>query len=263
VHALLALCAVWLTTGHSATAPVVMAAEPARLVFLMSPGPGGGGGGSGNRRPTPARRLERRGRAPVSVPTASPEPVLSSREAERPAPAAPRPDPVEPPPEVLAARTVVAPVLVTAAATSEQEGTTDSSTTDTSTGPGAGGKAGAGRGAGSGPGLGSGIGEGAGGGTGGGPYRPGSGIEAPRLLHEVKAVYTEDARKRGLTGEVVLEIVVRRDGTVGEVTVRRGIGAGLDERAVAAVRQWRFAPARRQGEPVDVVVEVAVDFTLR
>ena len=80
---------------------------------------------------------------------------------------------------------------------------------------------------------------------------------------EVKAAYTEDARKRGVTGEVVLEIVVRRDGTVGDVTVRRGIGAGLDERAVAAVRQWRFAPARRQGEPVDVVVEVAVDFTLR
>jgi protein TonB len=45
--------------------------------------------------------------------------------------------------------------------------------------------------------------------------------------------------------------------------VLQGLGGGLDERAIAAVRQWRFAPARRQGQPVDVIVEVAVEFTLR
>ncbi len=42
-----------------------------------------------------------------------------------------------------------------------------------------------------------------------------------------------------------------------------GLGGGLSERAVEAVRQWRFAPARRQGEAVDVIVEVAVEFKLR
>ena len=89
------------------------------------------------------------------------------------------------------------------------------------------------------------------------------GIEPPRLLREVKAEYTDEARRRGITGDVVLEIVVRRDGTVGEVTVLQGRGAGLDQRAIAAVRQWRFSPARRRGEPVDVLVEVAVEFTLR
>jgi len=47
------------------------------------------------------------------------------------------------------------------------------------------------------------------------------------------------------------------------VRVRRGLDAGLDQRAIAAVREWRFAPARRQGEPVDVIVEVSVEFTLR
>jgi TonB family protein len=62
---------------------------------------------------------------------------------------------------------------------------------------------------------------------------------------------------------VVLEIVINRDGTVGDVTVRRGLGAGLDERALEAVRQWKFAPARRLGEPVDVIVEVAVEFMMR
>jgi protein TonB len=132
-----------------------------------------------------------------------------------------------------------------------------------SRGPGSGGGAGTGTGTGLGQGDGSGIGPGSGGGTGGGPYRPGSGIEAPRLLREVKADYTEEARQRGVSGDVVLEIVVRRDGTVGDVKVLQGLGGGLNDRAAQAVRQWRFTPARRQGAPVDVIVEVAVEFKLR
>jgi len=97
----------------------------------------------------------------------------------------------------------------------------------------------------------------------GGPYRPGSGIEPPRLLREVKADYTEDARRRGVSGDVVLEIVVRRDGSVGDVRILNGLAGGLNDRAVDAVRQWRFVPARRQGAVVDVIVEVAVEFKLR
>jgi len=116
---------------------------------------------------------------------------------------------------------------------------------------------------GSGPGVGPGVDDGTGGGVGGGPYRPGSGIEPPRLLREVKAQYTEDARKRGITGGVVLEIVIKSDGSVGDVKVLRGLGFGLEDRAVAAVRNWRFAPARRLGTPVDVIVEVEVEFSLR
>ena len=96
----------------------------------------------------------------------------------------------------------------------------------------------------SGEGEGAGIGPGSGGGTGGGPYRPGSGITPPSLLREVKPDYTEDARRRGIEGDVVLEIVVRSDGTVGDVRLLQGLGAGLDQRAIDAVRQWRFAPAR-------------------
>ena len=79
----------------------------------------------------------------------------------------------------------------------------------------------------------------------------------------MKADYPEDARRRGITGDVVLEIVVRRDGSVGDVKVVEGLDGGLSERAVQAVRQWRFAPARRLGAPVDVIVEVAVEFKLR
>jgi len=61
----------------------------------------------------------------------------------------------------------------------------------------------------------------------------------------------------------VLEIVVRRDGTVGDVRIMQGLAAGLNDRAVQAVRQWRFAPARRLGTTVDVIVEVAVEFKIR
>ena len=114
-----------------------------------------------------------------------------------------------------------------------------------------------------GEGDGSGIGAGTGGGEGGGPFRPGSGIAAPKLLHEVKADYTDEARRAGIEGEVVLEIVVRRDGSVGDVRVRRGLDRLLGQRAMAAVRQWRFAPATRRGVPVDVIVEVGIDFKLR
>jgi TonB family protein len=117
--------------------------------------------------------------------------------------------------------------------------------------------------AGQGAGVGTGVGEGFGGGQGGGPFRPGSGIDPPRLLREVKAQYSEEARRRGISGSVVLEIVIRNNGTVGDVTVLRGLGYGLDERASAAVRAWQFAPARRLGQPVDVIVEVEVDFSLR
>jgi periplasmic protein TonB len=116
---------------------------------------------------------------------------------------------------------------------------------------------------GSGPGVGPGVDDGTGGGAGGGPYRPGSGVEPPRLLREVKAQYTEDARSRGVTGDVVLEIVIRSDGSVGDVKVLRGLGFGLNERAVTAVRNWKFSPARRLGTPVDVIVEVEVEFSLR
>ena len=122
---------------------------------------------------------------------------------------------------------------------------------------------GPGTGGGTGTGAGAGIEPGHGGGTGGGTYRPGSGIEPPTLVREVKPNYTDEARRRAIEGDVVLEIVVRRDGTVGNVQVTRSLGGGLEQRAIDAVRQWRFGPAKRQGTPVDVIVEVSVEFKLR
>ena len=177
------------------------------------------------------------------------------------------PDPPPPEPEPIKAEPlpeIVAPVVAAPADTTTRPGVLEKTPVEnTSRGPGKDGGAGTGAGAGIGEGEGDGLGPGSGGGTGGGPYRPGSGIEPPSVLHEVKADYTEDARIRQVEGEVVLEVVVRRDGSVGDVKVLRGLGNGLNDRAVQAVRQWRFSPARRKGTPVDVIVQVAVEFKLR
>ena len=274
IHVILLGTLLWWTSGPTETAPIVERHEPARMVFLVTPGPGGGGGGGGLKNPLPARKVERKSPTPrkTQVPKATPERVLASRrvtpEPPRPVPPPPAPTPpkpvVEPPPEPLPSRVLVAPVVATSGSDKDREGVVERGRdTGESQGAGVGGGAGTGKGTGSGQGLGSGIGDGSGGGTGGGPFRPGSGIEPPRLIREVKAEYTDEARRRGITGDVILEIVVRRDGSVGEVRVVQARGAGLDQRAVAAVRQWRFSPARRRGEPVDVLVEVAVEFTLR
>ena len=92
--------------------------------------------------------------------------------------------------------------------------------TSDSLGLGRGGGAGTGQGTGIGSGRGSGLGEGWGGGTGGGAYRPGNGVETPRLLREVKPQYTAQAMRAKIQGEVLLECVVQPDGTVGNIRVR-------------------------------------------
>jgi TonB family protein len=223
-----------------------------RLVFVALPGPGGGGGGGGLRQPAPPPKAEREGRRAMSnpLPARPPEPVQ-----------------VEPPPvRALQAESlpvIAAPLITLPADARDRIGALADEPGVDSAGPGVGGGTGVGAGQGVGEGTGAGVGPGSGGGTGGGPYRPGSGIEPPRLLREVRPVYTEEARRRRLVGDVILEIVVRQDGSVGDLKIVRGLGGGLNERAVEAVRQWRFSPARRHGAPVDVLVEVAVEFRLR
>ena len=236
------------------------AADQMRLVFLMTLGPGGGGGGGGLVQKAPPPKALREGHKRIS----SPLPIRREPKPVVPVPEPPKPPPPPPPLAAETLPTLVAPIITAPADTRNRVGVLQESAAENdSHGPGKGGGAGTGRGTGLGDGDGSGVGPGSGGGTGGGPYRPGSGIEPPRLLREVRADYTEEARQRGLSGEVVLEIVVRRDGSVGDIKILRGLASGLNDRAMQAVRQWRFAPARRLGTPVDVIVEVAVEFKVR
>jgi TonB family protein len=247
-------------TPTAKTLPVVEEERPVdmRLVFLNIPGPGGGGGGGGALQKKPPPKAERKGRSTVSSPMPPRQRPIS---VEPP----PKPEP-EPPPTLTSEPMpiVSAPIVQAPAEDRDRAGVLQEARAEAqSRGPGVAGGVGSGRGTGIGEGDGNGVGPGSGGGTGGGPFRPGSGIEPPRLLREVRADYTDDARRRAIEGEVVLEIIVRHDGSVGDVKIVKRLGAGLDERAVQAVRQWRFAPARRLGSPVDVIVEVAVEFKLR
>jgi protein TonB len=254
------------------TDEVVQNPEKLRLVFLMSPGPGGGGGGGGLEMPAPPPPAKReaplRQRASPVPPVRRLVPPQRPDPPQRPTPPPPQRPPVEVPTVIVPppppAPAVNAPVVPVAADPVTQTGLPVESTRSAdSQGPGRGGGVGTGSGTGLGEGEGSGLGPGSGGGTGGGPFRPGSGIEPPVLIREIRPVYTTEARRRAVEGDVLLDIVVRDNGTVGAIRVTRGLDAGLDQKAIEAVRQWRFQPARRRGTPVEVVVEVAVEFKLR
>lgn len=262
------------TLGVSSTEQEPQRVTPTRLVFVATPGPGGGGGGGGLRQPIPPAKAEMKSKSTFRSPVPPPKPLTARKpdpEPKRvvPLPAVPQPTPrpVDPPPPAprpAVTPQVVAPVVMASSDARDRAGVPAETAAETeSQGTGSGGGAGAGQGSGLGEGSGAGIGPGSGGGTGGGPYRPGSGITAPSVVREVKPEYTEDARRRGIEGDVVMEIVVRSDGSVGDVKVLQGLDGGLDRRAIDAVRQWRFSPAKRFGAPVDVMVEVAVEFKLR
>ena len=84
----------------------------------------------------------------------------------------------------------------------------------------------------------------------------------PRILDLVSPEYTDEAVDAGLEGSVELEFRVREDGTAHGIKVVRGLGMGLDERAVEAVGQWRFDPAKKAGRPVEIPIRVRVKFDL-
>jgi protein TonB len=261
---LAALCLVtWLgLLMPNDTEQVTKDTRPIPLVYLIAPGPAGGGGGGGLHVPVPPPPAARK--APVKTPRKPTSAVPPRHPIPPPPPVVSPPPPRVDPPKPIPPPIVQAPIVPVPADPIDKTGViAPPAPAPASNGPGAGGGTGTGSGPGLGEGRGAGIGPGSGGGTGGGPYQPGSGIDPPALVREIKPLYTEDARRRAIEGDVVLEIVVRRDGSVGDVHVVHTLEAGLDQKAIDAVRQWRFGPARRQGSPVDVVVEVSVGFKLR
>ena len=131
-----------------------------------------------------------------------------------------------------------------------------------SNGPGSGGGIGSGSGGGVGSGRGGGVGPGEGGGIGGGVFRVGGGVTAPTLVFRVEPEYTEAARKAKYQGTVVLYAVVDSDGKVRDLKVVRALGLGLDERALDAVKQWKFRPGMKDGRPVSVAASIEVTFRL-
>jgi TonB family protein len=218
---------------------------PTDIVWLNAPGPGGGG----NNNPLPPKKAELPGKEKITVPAAKPPVIIP-----------------EPPKEVAKPEPQLnIPAVMTSAGVQEMPGTLTGLPAVVSQGSGTGGGGGTGTGTGIGPGSGSGLGPGSGGGTGGGVYRPGNGVMMPTVLSEVKPSYTADAMRQKIQGIVMVEAVVMPDGGVGQVQVVRSLDPtfGLDQEAVKAVRRWRFRPGTRFGQPVPVLVEIELTFTLR
>jgi periplasmic protein TonB len=208
--------------------------EKFEVIFLDKKGPGGGGGGR-PKDPVPPRKAEVVATKPVQVtpmPRPSDTPVLELN---------------------IPVQTATAVQMLPGALSPIDTG-----------GIGAGG---GGRGTGIGTGNGSGLGDGSGGGFGGGEYHIGNGVTSPVLIKEVKPNYTGDAMRAKLQGLVEMEAVVLPDGSVdpNRIKITRSLDStfGLDQQAVLAVKQWRFRPGTYKGQPVPVLVNIELTFTLR
>jgi protein TonB len=93
--------------------------------------------------------------------------------------------------------------------------------------------------------------------------RPSKDVQAPKVVREYKPAYPDSAKSRGVRGSVELDVVVKKDGTVGDVQVKKSLDSELDEAAVQAMKKWEFEPGTKEGKPVDVLVSVEMTFNLK
>jgi TonB family protein len=240
--------------GHQ----IVQQIAPRQVVTLIAPSPdtyalptakrvisGGGGGGDHDPLPAPKGHLPKPALQQITPPA-----IVMRNEKPRLA--------VEPtvviPPQVHVAENHM-PNIGTSTATVMPAA-------PPSNGTGSGGGIGSGSGGGVGVGHGPGVGAGSGGGIGGGVYKVGGGISAPQAISAPDPGYTEEARRAKKQGTCVLWLIVDAAGHPRDLKVVRGLGLGLDEKALEAVKQWRFQPALKDGKPVDVQISVEVEFHL-
>lgn len=164
-------------------------------------------------------------------------------------------------PRLVAETTVLAPPDITFPST-QQIGDPLSAFVTPSNGPGVAGGIGGNAGTGVGGDGGPGRGPGSGGGCCGGLYTPGNGVSMPRAIYSPEPEFSEEARRSKYQGEVTLLAIIGADGLPRNLTVVRSLGMGLDEKALEAVRTWRFDPARKDGRAVAVQMNIIVNFHL-
>jgi protein TonB len=237
---------------------IVPVVRPQETVTLIAPSPdsytlpvaktiasGGGGGGEHERLPAPKGKLPK-----VAMQQITPPAMVVHNEQ----------------PKLVAEPTVVAPPQLRLAENHMPNlGNPEAAaipSAPTSNGIGSGGGIGSGSGGGVGLGHGSGVGAGSGGGAGGGVFKVGGGISAPQALSTPDPEYTEEARIAKTQGKCVLWLVVDDKGRPRDIRIVRGLGFGLDAKAIEAVKQWRFQPALKDGRPVNVQISVEVGFHL-
>ena len=125
------------------------------------------------------------------------------------------------------------------------------------------GSLGNGTGTGIGSGNGSGYGPGSGGGIGGGLYRVGGAVSQPVPLNSVEAEFSDEARRAKYQGVCLISVIVDAQGNPQNPRVVRALGMGLDEKALEAVRKYKFKPALKDGKtPVAVMINVEINFRL-
>jgi len=93
-------------------------------------------------------------------------------------------------------------------------------------------------------------------------YAIGKGVSAPKILNREEPSFTDDARIEKVQGNVMLDLVVGADGNPRDISLVRGLGHGLDEESIRAVKQWTFEPAKKDGNPVAVAISIEVGFKL-
>jgi periplasmic protein TonB len=206
----------------------------------------GGGGGGGDRSQLPATK----GRAPKFKMTQFTPPMAVIR---NPNPKLPMDPSLLGPPDLKVAN----PPL-------SNFGDPLAAVVNFSGGPGGGGGIGTGESGGIGSGSGGGLGPGEGGGTGGGAFRAGvNGVGTPSCYYQPAPEYSDEARKVKYQGAVVLQGTVTVDGRFVNISVLKGVGMGLEEKAIAAIKTWRCKPALGpNGKPVPTIVPVEVTFRL-
>jgi protein TonB len=88
-------------------------------------------------------------------------------------------------------------------------------------------------------------------------------VPVPTVLSATPSpAYSEQARKAKIEGSCIVSLVVDEKGNPANLRVIRGLGMGLDERAIEAVKNWKFEPALKDGKPVPSKIAVEVDFHL-
>jgi TonB family protein len=218
---------------------------PSRLLLPIDEKSGGGGGG---------------GRHQLTPPSLGKLPRAADRQLAPPDPETPK----NPDPTLVVEATVVAPQLASLPQLNLLNiGDPNGVPGPPSAGSGDGFGIGTGDGHGIGVGKGPGVGPGENGGYGDGLFAIGGGVSEPVLLKEILPEYSEEARKARFQGTVILHTVVREDGSVQVIRIARGLGFGLDQKAIEAVLKWKFKPARMNGKPVPVALNIEVNFNLR
>ena len=225
---------------------VLMTIPPPPLILNLPPNTGksGGGGGGGLKTPTPPSK----GAPPRGADKQILPPAVEIKNLA---------------PELIVEPTIIAPQLAQVQLPIMQFGDPNGVVGPPSAGPGTGGGIGTGRGTGVGGGRGAGLGPGEGGGVGGGVFSVGGGVSEPSITYQILPEYSDDGRKGRIQGTVELLIVVKANGEVDFQNVRKSLGYGLDQKAIEAVRKWKFLPGKKDGTPVATLVSVSVNFSLR